>query len=258
MDLTYRSFNLAKSGNLADESEDACCIDLGKKRFALADGATQSSFPRVWAQILTTGFVEEPVVLPRKSPGKKANQVNSKWLMDWLQPLQAKWVQGLSDVKLPYFARDRFRLGAYATFLGLQLFEPPQNGDRCLRWQAVAVGDSVLFRLRIGQTQLSFPLNSSIDFGNVTSLIGSRRFANETLMDKVRFRYGVCRPGDIFILSTDAMAHWFFTQRETGANPWSLLDKLGCDEDFSQLILEARATDRIPNDDTSLIIIRVA
>jgi hypothetical protein len=257
MELLYKDFKLTKDGNPPDEYEDASCFDPGKRLVAIADGATESSFAREWAQILTCAFVEDPGALPAKSTGKKAREATANWLKQWLQPLQKKWAQSINGTALPYFARANFRQGAYSTFLGLRFEDPPMAGGKYLRWQAVAIGDSMLFKLHGNRMGVSFPLGSSKDFVYAPALICSRLFGNENIWEKIQLKSGTCRSGDVFILSTDALAKWLFSRQEAGSNPWSILRNLNNAEDFNRLVEKARAANELRNDDTTLILINV-
>ncbi|MGH7226717.1 MAG: hypothetical protein ACRELF_26170, partial [Gemmataceae bacterium] len=55
--LRWHAFHVHKRGNAPDEYEDAFAGDTAKARFAIADGASESSFAAMWAQLLTEGFI---------------------------------------------------------------------------------------------------------------------------------------------------------------------------------------------------------
>ena len=52
MDAFVQVFSVPKFGNTEDEYEDAVAFSLPDQRFAIADGATESSFSDRWAQSL--------------------------------------------------------------------------------------------------------------------------------------------------------------------------------------------------------------
>ena len=65
MSLQYEAFSLQKKDNSEEEYEDAYSIkklsDSASNleyRFSVADGATESSFARIWAELLTEGYSE--------------------------------------------------------------------------------------------------------------------------------------------------------------------------------------------------------
>src|SRR5436309_5977268 len=51
-----------KAGNAAHEYEDAFALEAAALRFAVADGASETSFARQWAELLVDRFVHEPPV----------------------------------------------------------------------------------------------------------------------------------------------------------------------------------------------------
>ncbi len=53
----WRVFALPKRGHRLEEYEDAYAGNPDGGRFAVADGAAESSFANVWAQLLVSGFV---------------------------------------------------------------------------------------------------------------------------------------------------------------------------------------------------------
>src|SRR3954453_9104554 len=66
MRVTVTSFALPKSGNTPEEYEDAFYPEwqgervLDRIRIAVADGATEGSFSRVWARMLAESFHATP------------------------------------------------------------------------------------------------------------------------------------------------------------------------------------------------------
>src|SRR5438067_1583543 len=122
--LHCQVFSLPKRGNDASENEDAYAHSIAHGRFAVADGATESSFAALWAQLLVDEFVK---------PGTPADWAG------WLPPLQARWAAEIDQQPLPWYAETKVQQGAFATFLGV-VIEPD-----C--WRAVAVGDSCMFHL---------------------------------------------------------------------------------------------------------------
>jgi len=47
-----------------DFNEDFFSVDIGKRRFALSDGASESFDSKTWAQLLTNRFIENPELSP--------------------------------------------------------------------------------------------------------------------------------------------------------------------------------------------------
>ncbi len=201
------TFWLPKRGNTAADYEDAFAMEPASGRFAVADGATESSFAGQWARRLADAYVESPL--------RHARRWN-----EWLPRVQARWLADVEGRDLPWYAEFKFEQGAFATFLGLVLESSGRQP-----WHAVAIGDSCLFQVRDGKLFDLFPLSSSDEFGNQPPLLGSRSIAADARRAEVR-GHGSWRDADRFFLATDALAQWFLRQVEAGGMPWELLDDL--------------------------------
>lgn len=70
--MDHFTFRLHKRGNAPEEYEDAAAADLPAGRFAVADGATESSFAREWAKILADGIGLSPGPAPPFVPQRQA------------------------------------------------------------------------------------------------------------------------------------------------------------------------------------------
>lgn len=111
-----RVFWTPKSGNALTDYEDAYA--LGDDCLAIADGATESSFSRIWAQQLAAGFVANPAATLSPSTQR---------LQTWLQPLQETWHAGVAWDSLPWYAEDKARSGAFATLLTFQILPSKES-----------------------------------------------------------------------------------------------------------------------------------
>ncbi len=243
--MDHFTFHLHKRGNAPGEYEDAAAADPTSGRFAVADGATESSFAREWAKILAEGFVTSKLDHLRCWP-------------DRLPPLQERWRSDCGGRDLPWYAEMKFEQGAFATFLGLSV-----QGRRVLTrqsWSAVAVGDSCLFQIRENELLMSWPLNNSADFDNIPSLLGSRTPPDEA-RQRERLKNGRWRAGDVFVLATDALAQWFLRQVEAEQQPWWELQALSTGPQSTEALTARidglRDCHQIRNDDVTLIIIRL-
>lgn len=234
--LPWHTFHLPKKGNSVEEYEDAFAGNAARARFAVADGASESSFAGLWARLLVEGFVRAA-----KPPWQDPT---------WLLPLRKRWATEVGKAPLPWYAEMKRDDGAFATLLGFAVRRPNH-------WRAIAVGDSCLVQLRGGDMVTSFPMQSAAEFGNQPDLICSRaRGGAETL--KVRKKTGTWQPGDVFLLMTDALAQWFLDQQEQGNRPWQRLAPLRTADDpeaaFRELIAELRANVDLRNDDVTLLL----
>ena len=237
--MRHQVFSLTKRGNAEKEYEDAFAGDSAKGRFAIADGATESSFARPWARMLVREFVAH-------SGGESL-----PWAT-WLPPLRQRWLTEVGGRSLPWYAEMKLEQGAFATFLGV-VFETdaPERG----RWSAVAIGDSCLFQVRKDGC-LAFPVTRSQDFGNFPWLIGSREATGETESEKESRTAGNWQAGDRFYLMTDALAQWYLWQQELGQEPWDAVERVLARPDakdgFAEWIDELRHAGGLRNDDVTL------
>lgn len=235
-----RTFQLVKAGNADPEYEDALNADSERGRFAIADGASESAFAGLWAKILTDGFVAAPEDQTPK---------------DGLAQCRAQWHQAIPWESLPWYGREKTRLGSQCTFLALWLAGGKAAAG--FAWRAAAVGDCCLFHVRELTLLRAFPITRVSDFGNRPRLIGSLSGARKRLPRGLKGARGVWRAGDLFILASDALAHWCLRTAEAGESPWATLYRLGTQDEFASWIEALRAEAQIHNDDVSLMIVEV-
>lgn len=247
--LRWHAFHTHKRGNAPDEYEDAFAGDAAKRRFAVADGASESSFAATWAKLLADGFVAA-----KRRPWRD---------LAWLAPQRQRWAAEVDPRPLPWFAEEKRELGSYATLLGIAFGSAPASGGRqppgTAVWRALAVGDSCLFRLRAGKLEKSFPLARSSDFGNQPALLGSRGRADDTPPQGIRRARGKGRPGDRLLLTTDALAEWLLRRNENKQRPADDIDRLLAEsapqDSFAGWVEERRNRQGLRNDDVTLVVI---
>jgi len=253
-------FWLPKEGNTAEEYEDAYAHSASDRRFAIADGATESSFADRWAKSLVQNYLTAP---PNCSP-----QATTEF-QEWVKPLQKEWHSGINWENLPWYAEEKARNGAFATFLGLKFTGGPDSSKATffsrlfsmfkseeVRWNSFAVGDSNLFHIRSDLLLKSFPFDKSEQFNSRPLLLSSNPSRNQNVWADVKFADGDCKPDDLFILATDALAKWFLQQVEANMQPWRQLSSLRNEEDFANLVAKLRKQSLIRNDDTTLVIFK--
>jgi serine/threonine protein phosphatase PrpC len=242
--LRWQAFHTHKRGNAPDEYEDACAGDAVKARFAVADGASESSFVATWAKLLVEGFIA--------AAGRPWRE------LEWLAPARQQWADDVDGRPLPWYAEEKREQGAYATLLGVAFAKGRTTNDPAI-WRALAVGDSCLFRLRQGKLRKAFPLTRAADFGNQPALLGSRGRSVDTPPQGVRRAGGQWRPGDCFLLMTDALAEWTLRQSEQDQRPMEDIDRLLAESDpqdaFAGWVEERREKHGLRNDDVTLVII---
>ena len=291
MELHVQAFWLPKAGNTAEEYEDAFDYSIAERRFAIADGATETSFSRRWARSLVQAFTASPRFLPLPSGngcGATKTSFLRRWargifqkvtasprsssassgsdLQEWLEPLQQAWHKSIDWENLQWFSLAKAQEGAFSSLLGLVFVESKaikstasseMNPEECCRWSAVAIGDSCLFHVSSDKLFAAFPIQRAEQFNNRPLLLSSTPSDNQRVWEEVRRDAGDCQYNDLFILATDALAQWLLAQHEAGAKPWTTLCNLGTERDFASFITDLRQEGSIRNDDVTLLIVRL-
>ncbi len=252
--LTTRQFQTAKAGNRPDECEDAARMWLsgsGPVRLAVCDGASESAFARIWAQILAEALVMRPLDMERlEAPALEA----------WLEPCLSEWNGVIPWGRIPWHGQAKTRAGSLATFLAMQV-EWPSDDSMAWQWQAAAVGDCCLFVVRPSLSgpealTVSFPLEESGQFNTTPPLVCSNPANNGNVWPEVRQLRGECLPGDLMILASDALACWILEEHESGGMPWETLLSLDSEEQWSEWVQARRGERAMRNDDTTMVTLR--
>jgi hypothetical protein len=242
--IRWRSFALHREGNRPEEYEDAFAGNPETGRFAVADGASESSFASLWAKLLVDGFAGR-----RKGPSPDG----------WLTPLRQRWAKEVDHLDLDWFAEEKRQLGAFATFLGLSLKKPGPEGSG--GWKALAVGDCCLFQIGDNRLKAAFPLRRSADFDNRPLLLCSRAVGNDPAdpLSRARKWGGRWKTGDRFFLMTDALAQWFLGRREERRKPWKALVRRLAEPDatvaLTGFVERLRRRGALANDDVTLLVV---
>src|SRR5881275_2390313 len=104
-------FSCPKLGNSLEEYEDAWAYRHTRTplgiRVAVADGATESSFAKLWAVLLAESYVR--------------SEVTGAEFFAQLKPARRLWRRRLAGRPLPWFASEKAEQGAFAAFLGVQI-----------------------------------------------------------------------------------------------------------------------------------------
>jgi hypothetical protein len=244
--MVAEAFWLPKAGNTMEEYEDAFwprkSLDrnISMFRCAVADGATETSFSRVWAQTLIREYC-------------RGHLYEGKTLLKRLASLQQTWKTAVSHKPLPWYAEEKLRQGAFSSLLGLTI----RGGEGVVpcQWDALAVGDSCLFQIRGDKVMTQFPLTCSDQFTNRPALLSSNPSSNNRLADHIYPASGEWQDGDAFYLMTDAIACWFLRAVEEGEAPWAILRDLGTAEglNLADWITCLRKARRLSNDDITVL-----
>ncbi|HZQ26130.1 MAG TPA: hypothetical protein VFA94_00405 [Acidimicrobiales bacterium] len=245
------SFWLPRAGNDTAEYEDAFHPrkdgrhSARRLRFAMSDGAGESMLSGRWAELLTRTWCKGQ----RTKPADILHAAMSGWddeLSTYLADRQRQ------DRPIQWFEEPGLAQGAFATLLGLQL---TSAGG----WTAVSMGDTCLFQVRDQVLVTCFPLQTASDFGSSPNLVPSRPEDFDRVVAHVQECDGDWRSGDTFFLATDAIAHWFLDETETGGTPWKQLGQFDAThrEAFGEWVAQLRMAKRLRNDDVTLVRIDV-
>jgi hypothetical protein len=211
-------------------------VEPSALRFAVADGASETSFAREWAELLVSRFVQAPPAAAE--------------LREWVAPMQAAWAGSHLEKPAAWYAEQKAKSGAYSSLLGVSL----EDGH----WRALAVGDSCLFVVRAGKLAHAFPLERSEQFSQRPVLLSSVARANQNVWQDVRAEEGELRDKDQLLLMTDALAQWFLAEAELGRRPWAALQRTETPEAFQMFVHLLRGGGALRNDDVTLVRLEVA
>ena len=241
MEIYAKKFWLPKRGSTEAEYEDSASLAQDRSRFAIADGASEASFSRDWAKQLVRAFTDKKLSIPIT--------------LDELKPLQARWNKFVHRHPLPWYAEEKVNSGAFAAFVGLEFCEKQSVAGLEKIWRATASGDSCLVQVRNDEIIKAFPLEDSVSFSNRPNLLSSAPSSNGNFSDLVMECNGTFSYEDAFFLMTDALACWFFKERELGNKPWIPLRDLDTQDGvlFQKFVEDLRSADRMKNDDVTLL-----
>lgn len=250
MAVEWQALSAVKHGNRPYENEDAIRPHIERRRFtrrkefrcAISDGATQSAFAGMWADLL----VHQAQTFP----------LSSRNLRTAVHRAQQQWWEHLSRRELAWNVEWKVRQGAHATLacLNLRVGEDASQGGT---WSALAVGDSCMFQVRESEFVYAFPVAASADFTNYPHLVCSLEESNEPVWCDLSHAAGAWTSGDEFLLMTDALAQWFLHELEVGNRPVQEMRDLvrsmpGRQAAFADWLDALRSAKRIRNDDTTL------
>ncbi|BAQ61876.1 hypothetical protein GM3708_2282 [Geminocystis sp. NIES-3708] len=225
--------------------------------FAIADGASQSFYPSLWAELLVNHFCQNPDI-------KEEN-----WEL-WLKPIQEEWLKKvkkkvekakseLNPVWVTNTNRLNYRESATSTLIGLEFLEN--------YLKVSLVGDSCLFIVKnyqsINTLIASYPLKNSQDFGNRPEYFASYEKNNDfqpTFLDIPFEKPSNSEEKYYFILATDALSEFIFKCLENDKPIFTKINDIHNQQDFEKFVSLARKdkdTISMKNDDVTLIILEV-
>jgi hypothetical protein len=264
MRVYSNAFCAPKSGSTAAEYEDAYWLRgegehvRRSHRYAIADGATESSLAGDWARLLVHTFGQSSH-LRLSGAVMRARATWPRHLQDYVALREQK------GAPLQWYEEPKLQRGAFATLLTLDLLDRPAADALATErtrteisvgpWHAAAVGDSCLFQVRGDVLVNAFPITDSASFGCAPPLIPTSALRASVLRKNIRTAVGTWLLDDSFYLGTDAISSWFLQAYESGGKPWEQLRDLGTQDadDFASFVRELRSQGRLRNDDVTLI-----
>ena len=248
MRFESRVFKLAKDVGHPDENQDACQADAEQGIAAIADGVATGIFSRNWARILT-----EAVVADTPDPNDK--EAFGRWLAE----RRETWSAGIDVAELAWFQKPKLREVAFSTLLWVEIL-PLDEHDRQpqdpWRLRGFAVGDSCLFHVRDGELLRTFPVENAEELEKDPVVIGSVDLNRDELLE-FKSLDEFCRPGDVLVLCTDAVADWALRRRDAGNPPawedyWKMAEQAWQDE-----VVALRDQRQMRYDDATLLLLRI-
>ena len=231
-----------KMGNTPEQWEDAYALDTPDGAAVIADGASSGIYCSIWAQQLSQRFLTD------RPDTREPISLNK-----WVNGLRTEWRTAIDYSNLNWSKQAKVdQVGAAATILTLETGPADATGER--PWQACAVGDASLFWVREGRLLATFPVVAADQFGSAPLLVRS----NPGFRTVAVAAAGTCRPGDRFVLATDAVAARLFKSSAAGPGPeWGRFETITEDAWRAELDTLRRANDMV-NDDCTLIVLRVS
>jgi hypothetical protein len=246
--LDWRVLTVAKDADYPEENQDVVRVDDERGAAAIADGVTSSLFARLWATILVeaaTSGVPDPD--------------DREALARWLAEHRAAWSRQIDVSRLAWFQKAKLREGAFSTLLTVRLVPPAETareGEPDWRLRGLAIGDSCLFLVRDGKLLRKFPIQTSAELQSDPVVLGSVDLNRDELLEFHRLDEP-CRPGDLVVLCTDALADWALRLEESGkTTAWETHWDMDASA-WREKILSLRAEREIRCDDTTLALLRI-
>lgn len=233
-------FWVAKDEQAPADWEDGAGLDLARGLVAVADGASAAYRAREWACHLVESYLAEP----------PAPDADPQAALDWFEDVGQSWKPAADQAdEVEWYHRDAARRGSFAAFAGAQL----TAFDGGVSWSAVAVGDCCLLQIRDGQLVTAFPLSDPASFGNAPVLVPSAAQRLHLLRDQVRTAAGTALPGDMLLLSSDAMAKFMLTEEGRAGPLWPVLRSITDNGQFAELVRYLRQQTVLEVDDVTLL-----
>ena len=256
MEIQVVAFSEPKDGYAPGDWQDGAYGGVvgdapGRARFIVLDGASTAYDPVHWVDMLVSSFA--PGGGRRGAPGLDPASMRA-----WFIQMQDQWATEPRVIRDPIEQR-KFQVGSLATLLAFELLG--LDGPEPF-WQAVALGDTVLFHVRELRLIAMLPKMGPGDFGKRPIGVFTDPSRLDRMTAELRHDRGQLRPGDVLFGATDAMAKWILLaigRDETKV--WHTLANLADPADFRQLVADQRREQdpdkQLEDDDVTLLRVRM-
>ena len=239
-------FRTPKGGNDIGDWEDffAYAAADGSARAVVLDGAAEGFDAQRWVSQLAGDFLtlDDAVIA--------TSDVEA--FFAWIEGMQQRWDEETPAALNPFEEIKLREQGSLATLVGCVLVG--LDGPRP-SWEAIALGDAVLFHVRAGRVLATFPNLMPVDFGiNPIGVFTMPRMLPR-MREALRTGGGALHVGDALYLASDALAEFLVGCRP--AEPWEFLADLDDQEVFAHFVRGLRSAGQLKNDDVTLVRVEI-
>ena len=239
MKINIKGFITSKKSELYSDCADNYAINIEHNKFSISDGVSKSFFPKIWSDILVNKYVNQ-----------KDWKDNNEFIVESQKEWQSKIDEIVNQPETKWFTKSQYNRKdpALATFVGLQFLESDQ------KWIAQALGDSFLFFISKGSTEIEIQLSSKkepIVFDSFPDYFSSNSIHPQKGKIKIKERPIV---EGTFYLMTDALAEWFLLNTEQAKQT---LDNIKTQEQYLETIVNERNANRLNDDDSAVLILEL-
>jgi hypothetical protein len=242
MQISIKGYITSKESELFYDCADRYAYNKSQNKFAISDGVSKSFFPKIWADVLVNRWVDS----------KEFDE--AQFILD----CQKDWLNQVSEIvnkpDAKWFTKNAFnrKESGLATFIGLRFFKKKKDWY----WKANALGDSFLFFIPNKFKDFSkecIVLSSKQEpivfdnFPDYLSSLGSNHKGKKHLKENPM-------TAGTFYLMTDALAEWFLNEKD---NAISKIDVWQNQKDFERFVDEERHNEKLGNDDSAILTIKV-
>jgi len=242
----HRAFWLPKDVQNPSAYEDAFDVDGVRGLVAVCDGVSSTIYAGRWAAILAKAVVADP-------PDFRNQELREAWL----KHTREAWVQSIDESTLAWHQKPKMLDGAGTTLLCVEIAtdDIADGLARPYQLRAYSIGDCCLFHVRHGQLLQTFPVQDSARFESNPHVIRSVFKRGDVL--EFEAMETQCRPGDLLVLCTDAVANWTMRQLEAGATlDWNAYWDMSL-EQWQQWVIGLRQQKQIRYDDSTAVLLRL-